>query len=109
MRLGLGKFGRSKLKSSCEMANIPEALTFALEHHRAGRLSAAGQIYRQILAVQPQQPDALHLLGVIFSQAGNHAAAIEHIGRAIKLKPSEASFHNNLGEAYRSSGNMPEA
>ena len=91
------------------MATIPEAITLALEHHQAGRLQAAEQIYRQILAAEPQQPDALHLLGVLLFQTGHHAAAIEHIGRAIALKADVASFHCNLGEAYRALGKLPEA
>ena len=47
------------------MATIPEALTTAIRHHQAGRLQAAEQIYRQILAVGPGQAEALHLLGLI--------------------------------------------
>jgi hypothetical protein len=37
-------------------------LAAALAHHRAGRRLPAETIYRQILARDPQQPDALHLL-----------------------------------------------
>jgi tetratricopeptide (TPR) repeat protein len=91
------------------MARIPEALTLALQHHQAGRLQSAEQIYRQILAVQPQHPDSLHLLGVILSQSGQHAAAIEHIGQAIVLRGNEACYHNNLGEAYRAASRLAEA
>ena len=54
------------------MATIPEALAIAIQHHQAGRLQAAEQIYRQILAVEPNHADAIHLLGVIAHQAGKH-------------------------------------
>ena len=47
------------------MATLPEILAIAIEHHQAGRLQAAEQVYRQILAVEPNQADAWHLLGVI--------------------------------------------
>ena len=36
------------------MPTIAEALSLAVQHHQAGRLQAAGQIYRQILAVEPR-------------------------------------------------------
>ena len=72
-------------------------------------MQAAGQIYRQVLAVQPNQPDALHLLGVIASQMGKHEVAVEYMGRAIRLKGNAASFHNNLGEAYRALRRISEA
>ena len=91
------------------MATIPEALVLAIQHHQAGRLHAAEQIYRQILQAEPNQPDALHLLGVIAYQVGRHEAAVEYIGRAIGLKAGEAAFHNNLGEAYRALRRIPEA
>ncbi len=40
-------------------------LESAQSHHQAGRLAEAEKIYRQILAQQPDNPWALHLLGVL--------------------------------------------
>ena len=91
------------------MATIPEALAIAVQHHQAGRLHAAEQIYRQILAAEPNHADACHLLGVLAGQAGKHEDAIEYIGRAIGLKGNTALFYNNLGEAYRALRKIPEA
>jgi predicted O-linked N-acetylglucosamine transferase (SPINDLY family) len=91
------------------MATISEALAIAIQHHQAGRLQAAEQIYRQILAAAPDQPDTIHLLGVMSHEAGRHDAAIGQISRAIALKEGEPIFHNNLGEAYRAVRKIPEA
>jgi tetratricopeptide (TPR) repeat protein len=91
------------------MATISEALATAIQHHQGGRLQAAEQIYRQILAVEPNQPDALHLLGVVASQVGRHDVAVQYIEQAIRFKGNAAAFHNNLGEAYRASRRIPEA
>lgn len=91
------------------MATIAEALDVAVRHHQAGRLTLAEQIYRQILEVEPDQPDALHLLGVVHSQRGDYQTAIDYIGRAIRRKPSEAAYHSNLGIACRASGRLDEA
>ena len=90
------------------MATIAEALDVAVRHHQAGRLAQAEQIYRQILDVAPDQPDALHLLGVVHSQRGDHATAIDYIGRAIRRKPNEAAYHSNLGIACRALGRLHE-
>ena len=49
---------------------IEQAFQIAVQHHQAGRLSQAEQLYRQILAQMPNHPDALHLLGVVAHQAG---------------------------------------
>jgi tetratricopeptide (TPR) repeat protein len=91
------------------MATVSEALTIAVRHHQSGRLQAAEQIYRQILALEPNHADALHLLGVIAHQAGEHELAVEHMRRAIALKANVAVFHNNLGNALRAQGKPDEA
>ena len=83
------------------MVTISEALAIAIQHHQAGRLRTAEQIYRQILQAQPDHADAMHLLGVIAHQAGKHAIAVQYITRAIQANTSETAYHNNLGEAYR--------
>ena len=83
------------------MATLSEALTIALQYHQAGRPQAAEQICRQILAAEPNYPDAWHLLGVIAHQVNQHATAVEYIQRAIALKGDEAAYHSNLGEVYR--------
>ena len=58
-----------------------------LQHHQAGRLQAAEQIYRQILAVEPNHADAIHLLGVIAHQVRqDHAIAVEYIDGRSELK-----------------------
>ena len=91
------------------MAPISENLASAIQHHRAGRLQAAEQIYRQILQDEPNQAAAIHFLGVIAHQVGKHGVAVEYIGRAIKLKGNVAALHNNLGVAFKDQGKLDEA
>ena len=54
---------------------LQDALRFAVEHHNAGRLDQAEDIYREILEIEPENPSALHLLGVIAHQVGESEAA----------------------------------
>ncbi len=91
------------------MATISEALANAIQHHQAGRLQAAEQIYGQILALQPNHADAWHLLGFIAYQMGKHEIAVEYIGHAIRLAGNQAAFHHNLGDAYRALGKTADA
>jgi predicted O-linked N-acetylglucosamine transferase (SPINDLY family) len=91
------------------MAPIPEALAIAIQHHQAGRLQAAEQIYRQILAAEPNQADAIHLLGVVASQAGRLDDAVACYRRALDLKPDSAEVYNNLGIAFREQGKLDDA
>ena len=66
---------------------VPSLFAEGMALHQAGRLADAEEIYYQILATQPDHFDSLHLLGVIFHQRGNHAAAIHQI----ELCPEEKS------------------
>jgi protein O-GlcNAc transferase len=78
----------------------------AIEHHQAGRLKKAEALYRQILQDDPQQPDALHLLGVLAAQSGDPHAGINSIERAIAINPDNAEYHNNLAQILRSVGRL---
>ena len=88
---------------------IPQAVEIAIQHHQAGRLAEAEAIYRQILAHDPRQSDALHLLGVIAHQVGRNDLAVDLIRQAIELSPNVPEFHSNLGEAYRKLGALDSA
>ena len=90
-------------------ARTTKALTAALEHHQAGRLRKAEILYRRVLQNQPDNADALHLLGVLAHQANQHDVAISNISKAIALAGGVAVYHNNLGEAYRALGKLEEA
>ena len=91
------------------MATISEALALALEHHQAGRLQDAERMYRQILAAQPNEPEAIHLLGVIAYQEGRLEVAVECISRAIALRGTESAFHYNLANAFKAQSKLAEA
>ena len=85
------------------MPTIAEMCADGLSHHQAGRLNEAERIYREVLAVDPNSVDALHLLGVVAIQMGQHDKAVSWICRAIELKGTESAFHSNLGYRAESS------
>lgn len=91
------------------MPTTAEAIAIALQHHQAGNLPQAEQVYRQVLQVEPQNVDALHLMGVLAHQVGQNEAAIEWIQQALALNPNFATAYNHLGEALRALGRNDEA
>ncbi len=84
-------------------------LETALGHHQAGRLAEAEAIYRQILAIDADHADSLHLLGMIEHQHGHHQIAVTLIRRAIAINQNEAAYHSNLGAIYQTQGKLDEA
>jgi tetratricopeptide (TPR) repeat protein len=91
------------------MSATEELLDRGLGHHQAGRLQEAEEAYQEILRIDPLHADALHLLGLVRLQHGQHAAALENIGRAIGVKPDSEVLWRNLSVAYHALGRHQEA
>jgi tetratricopeptide (TPR) repeat protein len=89
--------------------DLTSALSQALALHQAGRLAEAEKNYEQILKVDPNHFDSLHLLGVIHSQRGNHVAAVRQIDFALKINPKAAFAHNNRGKTLHELKRLDEA
>src|SRR5436305_13441608 len=81
----------------------------AFEHYKVGRLDAAEQSCRQVLAAEPNHADALHLLGLVAYARGRHEDAASLITRAIQADGSRPTFHNNLGNVLKEQGKLNEA
>ena len=86
-----------------------QALERALQHHSAGRLAEAESIYQQVLQSDPNQPVALHLLGVIAHQVEKNDVAVNLISQALAFTPEFAEAHSNLGLALKELGRLDEA
>jgi len=84
--------------------SLEQALDIGVQHHRAGRLAEAEGIYRKVLAVAPNHPSALQLLGALAAQVGKYEIAIELTERALAIQPGVGEYHLNLGECYRRAG-----
>jgi tetratricopeptide (TPR) repeat protein len=84
-------------------------LAQATAHHQAGRLDQAARLYARVLAAEPDQADALHLLGVIQQQRGDCQTSIALIERAIALNPGAAHYHCNLANALTGVGRFAQA
>jgi protein O-GlcNAc transferase len=88
---------------------IQQTLELALQRYGNGRLRETEALCRQILDVEPQHADALHLLGVLAHQAGRNADAVALLRGAIASKPLSAEYHSNLGVVLTALGHVDEA
>jgi tetratricopeptide (TPR) repeat protein len=91
------------------MPTSDEALAIAVQHVQAGRLQAAEQVLRSILAERPDDATAWHQLGVVAYQVGQYEAAGEFIGFAIGLDASDPDFHVNLGNVFLAQSRLDRA
>jgi predicted O-linked N-acetylglucosamine transferase (SPINDLY family) len=88
---------------------VPEAMRIAVDHHRQGRFDQAEELYRLILQVEPENPDAMAMLGTLLSQRGRNDDALDFLERALKLKPDAADFHANHGLVLFTAGRVDAA
>jgi predicted O-linked N-acetylglucosamine transferase (SPINDLY family) len=84
--------------------SVEQQYQTALRFHQAGQLTQAEHEYRQLLATHPNHGDSLHLLGVLCHQTARHAEAIEKIGAALELAPTNTIYLNNYGLALKAAG-----
>ena len=84
---------------------LPQALERVVTSLQAGNLAEAERVCRQILAADPAQVDALHLLGVTLMRGGQAQASLDPLARARALDPTFADAAYNhavaLGELER--------
>ena len=95
--------------SKQQVLSIQKSLGLAVQHHNAGDLPKAESIYRKILQADPNQPEVLHLLGVIAHQVGKNDIAVDLITKAIAIKPDYAEAHSNMSNALKGLGKLDEA
>ena len=74
-----------------------DTLISAIQHHRAGDLATASRMYRQIVRVDPQHAEALHLLGVLALQQQTPVEAARYLRQAVDANPADSRFHHQLG------------
>lgn len=86
-----------------------EILSGGITAHRGGDHAAAEAAYRAVLAAQPDQPDALHYLGMLAWQRGDPEAAHALVARARALAPRDAALAANLGLVLQALGRGAEA
>ncbi|MGE0083705.1 MAG: tetratricopeptide repeat protein [Desulfococcaceae bacterium] len=90
-------------------SGIQEKLVKAVGFHQAGQLDSAENIYKEILALQPDNPDALHFLGVIFHQKNLHDKAAELIQKAIATFQGNPLYYANLAAVFHAQGRSEDA
>ena len=91
------------------MRNTNPALGQAYALDRQGRLAEAIAAYQNLLAAEPRNSDALHLLGVAMARSGRAAEGVRAISAAVELQPDNPSIQANLGNVLNELGRHAEA
>lgn len=83
---------------------IADWLQAAVAAQQADDIAGAESLYHDVLRLDPDQPDALHFLGVIRHRQGRGEEGIALVSRALLRSPRHADIHNNLGNIHKERG-----
>lgn len=86
-----------------------ELLRLAARHLNDGRFPAAAAICEAVIANNPENAAAFHILGHVRARARNDDAAIGYFMRAVTLAPTNAAFSRSFAEALDKSGRTAQA
>src|SRR5688572_25626793 len=88
---------------------LARELAHAEELLRARRFGEAEAAFRSVLDRFPEHWAALMGLGMLALEAGNPAASVELLARALAKRPSDPALLNNLGNALIAANRPQEA
>ena len=96
-----GLFLNKEWPSNTPSAPVFPKLQDAITLHQKGLLARAEAMYLKLLETDSRNEAALHLLGVIAYQNGDHQGAVDLIGQAIEINSNDSSYHSNQGLALQ--------
>jgi tetratricopeptide (TPR) repeat protein len=88
---------------------IGELFTLAAECERSGKLQQADSLLNHMLTAMPNQPDSLHLSGIVSFRLGRIEQALELMQKAIQFGVDTPLYLRNICEVYRTLGRLDEA
>ena len=83
---------------------IKQAFAEAMDLHKQNRFEEAKAIYNKIITVNESEPNAHHLISLIYMAEGDFDNAKKHIEIAIEKAPEQAVFRSNYGSLLHSMG-----
>lgn len=88
---------------------IGQLLQAGLTAQKAGQVARAEQAYRQVLAIDPRNPDAWQLLGLLAKSVGRADLAADHMRRSLDANPRQPGVWSNLGNLHLGEGRAADA
>jgi tetratricopeptide (TPR) repeat protein len=79
-----------------DLSELNDNLLRGIEAHKANRFDEAEKIYNSVVSNYPDNPDANHNLGILYSNLGQFAKALTKLKKAIIAKPNVEQYWISL-------------
>jgi predicted O-linked N-acetylglucosamine transferase (SPINDLY family) len=89
--------------------NINNLLEKGIFLHKKNSLDEAKKIYKEIIEIEKENFQAMHLLGVVFFQQKDYDQGIQFIEKSLQINNKNYSALNNLGNIFLELKKYPEA
>jgi SAM-dependent methyltransferase/tetratricopeptide (TPR) repeat protein len=89
-----------------DLTGLAAEATLAVQQ---GRSLDAELLCKRILAIEPRQPMALNIMGLLYQASGNHRLAAKSLVKAVAANAVDAACHYNLATSYQALGQRAEA
>jgi predicted TPR repeat methyltransferase len=109
MNAGNGRNAHAQAANEPAAFSIPDAIRAGMQYQVTGKLSEAEALYMHVLRTNPDNAEALQLLGTVAYQAGQYERAVELIAKAILIEPGIPNYYSNLGSAYGALNRLDDA
>jgi len=107
--LGRGKEADVAFERSFELNPVRKILAMAAEHQKAGRLKEAKTLCREVLRLNPENVDALRMMGSAALTDGRIDEAERYFRRAVTHAPDFVGAIIDLGQALKEQNRFEEA
>ena len=89
--------------------DINEKINLAFKNFQEGSIEQAEKDCLEILALQPENSEILHLLGVTNYHLGAHERAVQYLKKSIEIEDQNADVFYDLGNVLQEQGSLDEA
>ena len=84
--------------SQKEIAKVSALMAEGFAFHRAEKFVSAKQCYCEVLRINPDEPDALHFMGILAHQDGQNEKAIAYLRQAVRSREGFVAALQNLAK-----------
>ncbi len=91
------------------MKPVAQIVADAMAQYKAGNFPAMEAACAEVLRQDPENADALQMLGILERKRGNYERAIGHLAIVTKTHPTIAQAHLLLGQCQEALGRIAEA
>jgi len=89
--------------------NFSDRLSEGFQHQQNGRYQQAKEIYEEVLSGDPENPEALYLIGMLALQTGFVQPATQYLIHALNFGNTQPDLFANLAMMLRAQNNITDA